>query len=237
MTYVLLGMETQTVLYEADYRSEVNQYRLKAKPSEAVAIINKRDLDRALTPTTTADLKDKYYVRDYAVKQQGETLAHYHERLGKQLRQLFNNGMNRQECLIEMGISNSTLSNIQHQQGIKFNRNTKRVSPEERRQRVKDVTACIASGKTVIETAKVTGIADSTIYQIIKAQGLEIQGSNRDRAVPVGLSRDGKVLKFRSMTKAAKFLAVSVSQFQHYRDFKKDIKGYSIIDLSLEGVK
>lgn len=237
MTYVLLGMETQTVLYEADYRSEVNQYRLNVKPNEPVAIINKRDLTEALTPTTTDDLKDKYYVRDYAVKQQGETLAHYHERLGRQLRQLFNNGMNRQECLIEMGISNSTLSNIQHQQGIKFKRNTKRVSPEERRQRIKDVTACIANGKTVIETAKITGIADSTIYQIVKAQGLEIKGSNRDRAVPVGLSRDGKVLKFRSMTKAAKFLAVSVSQFQHYRDFKKDIKGYSIIDLSLEGVK
>ena len=130
MTYVLLGMETQSVLYEADYRSEVNQHRLKANPSEPVAIINKRDLDRALTPTTTDDLKDKYCVRDYAVKQQDETLVHYHERLGKQLRKLFNNGMNRQECLIEMGISNSTLSNIQHQQGIKFKRNTKRVSPE-----------------------------------------------------------------------------------------------------------
>ncbi|MEJ1330056.1 hypothetical protein QY895_04140 [Latilactobacillus sakei] len=49
-----------------------------------MAIINKRDLGRALAPTTTQDLKDKYYVRDYAVKQQDETLVHYHERLGKQ---------------------------------------------------------------------------------------------------------------------------------------------------------
>lgn len=237
MTYVLLGMETQSVLYEADYRSEVNQHRLKANPSEPVAIINKRDLDRALTPTTTDDLKDKYCVRDYAVKQQDETLVHYHERLGKQLRKLFNKGMNRQECLTEMGISNSTLSNIQHQQGIKFKRNTKRISPEMRRQRVKDVTACIASGKTVIETAKITGIADSAIYHIVKAQGLEIKGSKRDRVVPVGLSRNGKMLKFQSMTKAAKFLAVSVSQFQHYRDFNKDIKGYSIIELTPEDVQ
>ena len=110
MTYVLLGMETQSVLYEADYRSEVNQHRLKANQSEPVAIINKRDLDRALMPTTTDDLKDKYCVRDYAVKQQDETLVHYHERLGKQLRKLFNKGMNRQECLTEMGISNSTLA-------------------------------------------------------------------------------------------------------------------------------
>lgn len=237
MTYVLLGMETQSVLYEADYRSEVNQHRLKAKPNEPVAIINKRDLDRALTPTTTDDLKDKYYVRDYAVKQQGESLAHYHERLGKQLKQLFNKGMNRQECLTEMGISNATLSNIQRQQGIKFKRNTKRVSAEERRHRIKAVTACISNGKTVIETAKITGITDSTIYQIIKAQGLEIQGGNRERTVPVGLARDGKTLKFRSMTKAAKFLAVSVSQFQHYRDFGKDIKGYSIIELSPDEVQ
>ena len=53
MTYVLLGMETQSVLYEADYRSEVNQHRLKDNPSEPVAIINKRDLDRALMPSTT----------------------------------------------------------------------------------------------------------------------------------------------------------------------------------------
>ncbi|MEJ1306953.1 hypothetical protein QY884_02515 [Latilactobacillus sakei] len=49
----------------------LTKHRLKANPSEPMAIINKRDLGRALAPTTTQDLKDKYYVRDYAVKRAG----------------------------------------------------------------------------------------------------------------------------------------------------------------------
>lgn len=228
MSYVLLGMETQTVLYEADYRSEVNQHRLKVKPSEAVVIINKRDLDRALTPTTTESLRAKYFAPDTSERLPDESFADHHRRLGKHLRKLFNKGLTRPECLTEMGITSSLLTTIQNEQNIKFGRPrySRNISPEKN----KKIAEMAKNGATATEIATTVGVSVSYVY----STGFKPDSKHKTAPKPMLLIRDGKRLEFKSKSAASRFLNVSIEMFSRCLKYGVDIKGYRIIELTPE---
>ncbi|SOB42728.1 hypothetical protein [Latilactobacillus sakei] len=231
MTYVLLGMETQSVLYEADYRSEVNQYRLKANPSEPMAIINKRDLNKALIPTTTDSLRAKYFTPDTSERLPDESFADHHRRLGKQLRKLVNKGLSRPECLTEMGITNSLLTTIQNEQNIKFGRPkySRNISPKKN----KKIVEMVKSGASATEIATTVGVSVSYVYRM----GFKSDSKHKTAPKPMLLIRDGKRLEFKSKSAASRFLNVSIEMFSRCLKYDKDIKGYSIIELTPEDVQ
>lgn len=231
MTYVLLGMGTQSVLYEADYRSEVNQHRLKAKPNEPVAIINKRDLAKALTPTTTESLQAKYFALDSSERLPGESFADHHHRLGKQLRKLVNKGLNRPECLTEMGITNSLLTTIQNEQNIKFKR--PKYSRNIRPEKTKKIVEMTKNGASATDIATTVGVSVSCVYR----KGFKPSSTHKTAPKPMLLIRDDERLEFKSKTATSRFLGVSIEMLSRCLKYGKDIKGYSIIELTPEDVQ
>ena len=228
MTYALLGMRSQEIIFEADNRSQVNQYQLEAKLDEPVAIINKRNISRVLTPVTIDELKRKYYATEEYKKRSDETTGSYHDRVGIKIRALHDEGLSRNECL-----SNALFSEIQREIGLTFSRKlSKKLTESDRKQRDQKIIAAIERGDSVTQIAKAMEVSNSTVYGVADKYNLTIKSLAARRPKPFRIEKNNRVTVFRTAKATAEFLKCSLGKLRSREQHGRTINGYTITDLS-----